>query len=149
MSLECKPATAEELERIRSWRYEGAYAAFNYAMQDNGWFDTFREDRIYTVEKDRRIVGVFFLIACGEGVWEYRILLHPRELGKGLGREITRAALIEARCLGIEELTLLVRVDHDVAHRLYRSVGFVETGKVRECIGGEPKLMRRMVKILA
>jgi GNAT superfamily N-acetyltransferase len=149
MRLRYKRADAKKLEQIRSWRYEGAYTSFNYALEAGGWLDVFHSDRIYSVEAECRIVGVFFLIVRSDQRWEYRILVHPKELGRGLGKQITLLALCEARHLGIEALTLLVRQDHDVAYRLYRSVGFVETGMVREWVAGEQRLMRQMVKCLA
>ncbi len=149
MRLRYKRAGAKEREQIRTWRYEGAYASFNYALEAGGWLDAFPKDRIYSVEAESRIVGVFFLIERNDRRWEYRILVHPEELGQGLGKRITLLALREALCLGIDELMLLVRRDHDVAYRLYRSVGFVETGMVREWVAGEQRMMRQMVKRLA
>ncbi|WP_292663437.1 GNAT family N-acetyltransferase [Nitratifractor sp.] len=149
MHLRVKPADTKQLEQICTWRYEGAYASFNYALKAGGWLDAFQKDRIYSVEEECRIVGVFFLIERNDGRWEYRILVHPQELGKGLGKRITLLALCEARRLGIDELMLLVRQDHETAHRLYRSVGFVETGMVRERVAGEPRVMCQMMKRLA
>ena len=146
MPLRVEPADTKELEQIRTWRYEGFYASFNYALENEGWLDTYRAEKIYRVEKDQRTVGIFFLIERKDGKWEYRILVHPVELGKGFGKRITLIALREAQRLGIDELMLLVRLDHDVAYQLYRSVGFVETGRVREIIAGKWRVMRRMVK---
>ncbi len=148
MHLRVKSADTKQLEQIRTWRYEGAYAPFNYALEVGGWLDAFQKDRIYSVEKECRIVGVFFLIERNDGRWEYRILVHPEELGKGMGKRITLLALCEALSLGIDELMLLVRQDHETAYRLYRSVGFVETGMVREQVAGEPRVMRQMMKCM-
>ncbi len=149
MHLRVEPADTKQLEQIRTWRYEGAYAPFNYALESGGWLDAFQKDRIYSVEEECRIVGVFFLIERNDGRWEYRILVHPEELGKGMGKRITLLALSKARRLGIDELMLLVRQDHETAHRLYRSVGFIETGTECEVIAGERKVMRQMMKRLA
>ena len=149
MRLRYKRAGAKEREQIRTWRYEGAYAPFNYALEAGGWLDAFPKDRIYSVEAACRIVGVFFLIERNDRRWEYRILVHPEEQGKGFGKRITLLALSEARCLDIDELMLLVRQDHKTAYRLYLSVGFVETGMVREWVAGEQRMMRQMVKRLA
>ncbi|WP_406136436.1 GNAT family N-acetyltransferase [Streptomyces sp. NBC_01089] len=50
--------------------------------------------------------------------------------GRGIGRALTTALIADARRAGIEVLTLDARGDNSTAHRLYRSLGFSEYGRL-------------------
>ncbi|WP_255950132.1 GNAT family N-acetyltransferase [Streptomyces odontomachi] len=50
--------------------------------------------------------------------------------GRGVGRLLVAALVDDARRAGVEVLTLDARGDNDVALRLYRSLGFVEYGRL-------------------
>ncbi|MGW4205292.1 N-acetyltransferase family protein [Streptomyces sp. NPDC004726] len=54
--------------------------------------------------------------------------------GHGVGRTLTAALVADARAAGIEVLTLDARGDNTDALRLYRSLGFVEYGRLRDFV---------------
>jgi ribosomal protein S18 acetylase RimI-like enzyme len=54
--------------------------------------------------------------------------------GAGVGRALTVALIEAARAAGVETLTLDVRGNNHGAMRLYRSLGFVEYGRLRDFV---------------
>jgi len=54
--------------------------------------------------------------------------------GRGTGRALTAALIADARAAGIEVLTLDARGDNTTALRLYRSLGFVEYGRLPDFV---------------
>lgn len=54
--------------------------------------------------------------------------------GCGVGRALTAALIADARRAGIEVLTLDVRGDNSNALRLYRSLGFIEYGRLPDFV---------------
>jgi ribosomal protein S18 acetylase RimI-like enzyme len=65
--------------------------------------------------------------------------------GRGTGRSLTEALVEDARRAGIEVLTLDARGDNDAALRLYRSLGFLEYGRLPAFVAVGP---RRYDKVL-
>jgi ribosomal protein S18 acetylase RimI-like enzyme len=49
---------------------------------------------------------------------------------RGIGRALTTGLIEDARAAGVEVLTLDARGDNERAHRLYRSLGFTEYGRL-------------------
>ncbi|MBW3628354.1 MAG: GNAT family N-acetyltransferase [Gemmatimonadetes bacterium] len=58
------------------------------------------------------------------GVGEYAVFLHQSERGKGIGAELTRAAVASARKAGFIQLWLTVEPANRAAVRTYERVGF-------------------------
>lgn len=54
--------------------------------------------------------------------------------GRGIGRRLTEALLDDARAAAVEILTLDARGDNVGALRLYRSLGFVEYGRLHDFV---------------
>lgn len=59
-----------------------------------------------------------------------RVAVAPGAQGRGLGRALTERLVEEARARAVEVVTLDFRGDNVVAERLYRSLGFVEYGRL-------------------
>ncbi len=57
-------------------------------------------------------------------VGELRILVSPRERGKGLGRLLTQEAFALALAAGLEKLTARMTIDQDAAIRTFEGLGF-------------------------
>ncbi|WP_127794210.1 ribosomal protein S18-alanine N-acetyltransferase [Agromyces sp. LHK192] len=67
------------------------------------------------------------LAARGSGEGDIQtIAVDERLRGLGIGRALMQAQVAEARRRGAERLFLEVRADNEAAHRLYRSLGFVD-----------------------
>jgi ribosomal-protein-alanine N-acetyltransferase len=56
------------------------------------------------------------------------IAVHPLFRRRGIGRAILRALMTEAHRIGIEKMTLEVRISNKAAQGLYRKLGFIEMG---------------------
>lgn len=56
------------------------------------------------------------------------LAVHPKEQGKGLGRQLLRQYEAEARRRGATEAFLEVAVNNDPAIHLYRSEGYADAG---------------------
>ncbi|WP_321777416.1 GNAT family N-acetyltransferase [Sulfurimonas sp.] len=131
--------TIENKELISLWRYEGEYSGFNYALEKDGWLDSYctRDSKsCFIAKKNSEIIGVFFFIEENEN--EFRILINPGFLNKGYGKTITSKAID----LGFKELlftkiSLIVRKNHPVAIKLYEKLGFKITGETNEKINNE------------
>jgi diamine N-acetyltransferase len=87
-------------------------------------------------ELDGATVG--FAILCGLNSVNRNIELKRvivSEPGKGLGREGLRLIVRKAFCeMSAHRLWLDVYEDNERARRVYRALGFVEEGTIRECI---------------
>jgi ribosomal protein S18 acetylase RimI-like enzyme len=56
--------------------------------------------------------------------------LLPQYRGKGIGKRILESAIKAAFSAGIERIELMVYDSNEAAIRLYRSLGFVEEGRM-------------------
>jgi len=89
-------------------------------------------ERLLVVESDGEVVGEGSLRCLGPSwlahVGLLAMHLHPEAQGRGLGRQLLRALVQDARAQGLERLELYVRADNPRAIGLYRSEGFVLEG---------------------
>ena len=74
------------------------------------------------------------------GVWTA-----PAARGHGVAEEVCRAAIQAAERSGSTTLALMVAVNADSARRLYRRLGFVETGHTRPMPRDESLILTEMV----
>ena len=83
------------------------------------------------VEADGERVGLLWLAERDSGgrrvIFIYDVEIDEAHRGKGYGRAVMELAEQEAHSLGIGRIELNVFGGNDVARRLYRSVGYVET----------------------
>ncbi len=144
--MEISKLSSDEKRSIGRWRYSGAYAAFNYAMENGGWIDcycTSKDAPCYSCKKDGVIVGVFLFIP--EKNNEFRVLVNPEMLNRGYGKKITRKAIeIGFQELQYRGISLIVRKEHEVAISLYRQMGFRVVGETIEKIEGKAVDFHRM-----
>lgn len=83
------------------------------------------------VARDRdsqRIVGsltlVLFRIPTGVRAWIEDVVVDSKERGKGIGKELCRAAIEKARKSGARTIDLTSRPSREAANQLYKSIGF-------------------------
>ncbi|HVZ44065.1 MAG TPA: GNAT family N-acetyltransferase [Ramlibacter sp.] len=83
--------------------------------------------RFYLVRSDGQFVGIGCLKQLSPGVGEVqRMYVRPQARGAGAGRLVVNRLLEDARALGYRTVRLESLRALQAAHRLYRSVGFVE-----------------------
>jgi ribosomal protein S18 acetylase RimI-like enzyme len=90
----------------------------------------------FTAELEGTAVGHIELVSTGEGQARVaRVLVAPELQGRGLGEQLVRAVLAEARARGIHSLTLFVLPDNARAIALYEKVGFEHRGPSEQLHG--------------
>jgi len=99
------------------------------------------EDLIFVLETGGdAIVGYFFLWEFTAPIPLLGIGLADDWQGEGLGKELMEILISEARATGRDGIELTTHPDNERAFRLYRSVGFQETGLV-ENVAGDGRLL--------
>ena len=141
--IELRSITAEDATEIRHWPpYSGGFAQMDYALREHGWLDEFMSKPrtvIYVADLNRQIIGFSLLSITAEGEAEFRIAIHPRWIGKELGRKVTLATLEAGfQQLNLDRIYLIVRKNNPRAAKLYESIGFVTTGESIHAIQGKP-----------
>ena len=69
-------------------------------------------------------VGLVPLQAWSSHVGDVRVIVDPDHRGRGVGRTLTRHALLEALKLGLTKLVVEVIADQEAAVGMFRSLGF-------------------------
>ena len=69
-------------------------------------------------------VAIVPLTGWSSHVAEVRVVVDPGHRGRGVGRDLTRHAVLEALDLGLRKLVVEVVADQDSAIGLFRSLGF-------------------------
>lgn len=132
--------TAPDREIIALWRYENAYAVFNYALEKDGWLDLYCKDRCehcFVAKEKEQIIGMFLFITQNEN--EFRLLINPKFLSKGYGKTVTTKALeMGFDTLSFKKISLMVRKNHPVAIKLYQKLGFNIVGEKTQLLNNEP-----------
>lgn len=109
LSTSSKPPTREALEKIAA-----SEATTLFIARD--------------MEMGGKILGtlalVTFRIPTGVRSWIEDVVVDTEARGKGIGEQITRAALDKARALGAKTVDLTSRPHREAANRLYQRVGF-------------------------
>jgi GNAT superfamily N-acetyltransferase len=85
---------------------------------------------IIFLEHDKGPMGCIWIQPIGPGEWQIEpLIIHPNYQGQGLGRLLLQAGLLEASAQGVSEVSITLWRTNEVAHHLYRQVGFVEDGR--------------------
>jgi diamine N-acetyltransferase len=92
-------------------------------------------ERRFVIEADGEPAGIVELVEIDyihRGA-EFQIIVHPAHQGRGYAREATRRALDYAfAVLNLHKVYLVVDVENAAAIHVYRTVGFVTEGELRE-----------------
>jgi diamine N-acetyltransferase len=134
--IDIRPITTEDVTEIRSWPSycdSDGFAQMDYALRENGLLNEFMsrpKTWIYIADSNKQIIGFSLLSITAEGEAEFRIAIHPRWIGKGLGREVTLATLDAGfHQLNLDPIYLIIRKNNPRAAKLYESIVFVTTGE--------------------
>lgn len=92
--------------------------------------------RIYCAFDGDRIAGmvsILFTVSTAEGgraAWLEDMVMHPSWRGQGIGNQLLRQAINEARAAGCSRVTLLTDDTNSSAMRFYERAGFVRSRMV-------------------
>ena len=124
---------------ISKWVYTEEYSKFNYAVTDEGWVDKFclkANSFCFKVTINNEIIGICLFII--ERNNEFRILINPKFLQKGFGRQITNYAINFAfKELDFKLISLIVRKSHTIAIDMYKKLDFKIVGETEEVFNGQ------------
>jgi ribosomal protein S18 acetylase RimI-like enzyme len=137
--VKVRPARAEELDAVGKLTV-AAYVADGMDLGDSYikvLADAARRardaDLLVAVDADDRLLGTVTVCEPGTpwaevsrpGELEFRMLaVTPAARGRGIGEGLTRAVVDRARERGVHQVVLCSSDYMDVAHRLYRRLGF-------------------------
>lgn len=113
-----------EIERL-SFSMPWSYESFRLEVEQN------RCARYYTAKLEGKVIGYGGMWLILEEAHVTNIAVHPDYRKRGWGRLLMQTLMKEAARLGMERMTLEVRVSNEPAIRLYKSLGF-EVGGVRK-----------------
>lgn len=131
MNLRAGKLTEVQAKEISNWTYDGDYSIYNlpaweqmiqekYSLSD----DTKRERYIGFVNEHKELVGFVNLLDQGDSVF-FGIGVNPKVCGIGLGKLITKMALIESQNrFPNKPVVLEVRTWNKRAVSCYKSQGF-------------------------
>lgn len=88
------------------------------------WLSGLADGRNLVAKTDDRVVGHAVLLSDEEGSHELAIFVHQEFQNAGIGTELTRALLGDARTDGIDHVWLTVACGNAAAKRLFRTLGF-------------------------
>ena len=114
-----------DLHRGEGWCYDDEVVLNDY------WDDDFEKDSIIVAELDGRVVGTIELAKAYKARFGFfgvlrRFVVPPKYRERGIGEELIRYALEEARRLGCNAIELSVDPRNERAHKFYISLGFTD-----------------------
>lgn len=144
-----RPLQNDDVPAIKSWpQYPPEFAELDYCLRDGGWLDEYRGKPgtiILAAMDEGDIIGFSLLSRDGPGKKEFRIALHPAQIGNGAGRVILRRTLEYCFAdMTISSVRLIVRKNNLRALALYASFQFQPAGECIEEILGKPVEFFRM-----
>jgi GNAT superfamily N-acetyltransferase len=89
----------------------------------------FRAGLVLIAEAEDVLVGSVFAAMKGDGLYLTRMAVRPDWQNRGIGRALLAAAELQARALGVQKLTLRVRLNLPDNRAYFERAGFVVTGQ--------------------
>jgi RimJ/RimL family protein N-acetyltransferase len=147
--IDLRPLAPADVARIRRWpKYPKEFALLDYALRSGGWLDLYAASPANLrlgAWSGGRLVGFSLLTDITPEAAEFYIALHPAQIGRGVGREVTAQTLEYAfKELGLKRVYLKVRPWHKRGITLYKQLGFVPKGLKTQLIQGKPVRFRVM-----
>lgn len=113
---------------------EAAYADYAARIADlpavsEGIADDIAGHRVWVAERDGELAGGIVLVPKEGFLLLANVAVHPACAGLGIGRALIERAEADCRRLGLRELRLATHVAMPENVRLYRHLGWRETGR--------------------
>ncbi len=127
---------------ISDWpSYQACFKELDYALRKRGWLSEYfgkPDTKCYAAEYSGEIIGFAILSKTSETEAKFRIALKPDKTGSGYGKIITSTVLNNGfTIMKIKKIHLIVRENNSMAIRLYKNIGFAESGKCVKEINGK------------
>jgi RimJ/RimL family protein N-acetyltransferase len=131
-AVRIEPADDVMFRERDAWRYHPPYDFYDsdgLPVKNPEFFFAVRDD-------DGALIGFCFFEPCGDELF-YGLGLRPDLTGQGLGEQFVLAGLAFARRLhGLRRVVLDVAAFNERAIRLYRRLGFTESGRHTKTLDG-------------
>lgn len=156
MELITHKLSEEQAKEISNWKYNGQYSIYNLPTWDKMLQDNYslcdcvkRERYMGYTNENKELIGFVNILDKGDKVF-FGIGIKPDYCGKGLGKIITKKALLECeKRFPNKPVVLEVRTWNSRAVNCYKSQGFeiIETKEQETLIGfGEFYVMKYTAK---
>jgi ribosomal-protein-alanine N-acetyltransferase len=126
LRIKLRPFVLADLTRVMEIEWESFLDGDEtlYRELHDEWPDGF-----LVAELNGEVIGFLVLVITLEGEGRvFALAVDARYRGKGVGRQLLKAAFRTLRKLQLCFVRLEVRVGNQIAQRLYRSMGFMEIG---------------------
>jgi RimJ/RimL family protein N-acetyltransferase len=132
----------DDIPVITDWpSYQPCFKELDYALRKRGWLSEYfgkPDTKCYAAEHSGELIGFAILSKTSETEAEFRIALKPDKTGSGYGKIITSTVLNDGFInMKINRIHLIVRENNPIAIRLYKNIGFAESGKCVKEINGK------------
>ncbi len=123
-----RPADAGDLDEIARIERESFRIPWKREFFEGELREPYRFARVVAAERPivPRIGGYLFAVSLYEEFHVNKIATDPRVRHRGLGRQLLEDAIVRARHIGAESITLEVRLSNLPAREFYSSYGFRE-----------------------
>jgi L-amino acid N-acyltransferase YncA len=139
--LEIRPIEAADAERLRAFFADVPEGDRTFFREDvlepatiERWLADTSTRRLAAVDGDEIAAYVAVLPGVGwsQHVGEVRLVVGPAHRGRGLGRAMARAAVMEVVDLGLTKLVVEVVADQDPTVNMFTTLGFEAEGLLRD-----------------
>ena len=122
-----QPMKAEDLEHV--WEIEKLSFSLPWSIESLRLeVEENQCAKYYVIKLDDRLVAYAGMWIVLDEAHITNIAVHPDYRGKGFGRMILKTLIGVAKDIGMERMTLEVRVSNMAAISLYKSLGFEDAG---------------------
>jgi len=124
-----RPAETGDLDEIARIEHESFRIPWKREFFESELREPYRFTRVIAGEQGvvPRVAGYLFAVSLYEEFHINKIATDPRVRHGGLGRQLLEDAIVRARHIGAESITLEVRLSNLPAREFYRSYGFHES----------------------
>ena len=131
-----------DIPRIKSWPpYPPEFSDLDYSLRDGGWLDEYSTKagtEFFVAEDLGRIAGFSLISKENSNSAEFRIALHPGNIGNGMGKTLTLLTLHHGFSNpDISMIRLIVRKNNTRARKMYENLRFRHTGESTSVINGQ------------
>lgn len=141
MTYTFNPMTQQQREEITDWQYEGDYAFYDMAADEDDLYEflnpTDSADSYFAVTQNNELIGFYCFKEISTGTIDIGLGMKPDFTGKGDGLSFFKAGLNFAIAhYKPEKFTLAVAAFNERAIRVYQKAGFQQEESILQNTNG-------------